>query len=193
MGLITVQDNLTLEGNSKQPSTTVRSRPMPPRSDTDKISTGTSRRENIPPREARHRPSRSQEEAIRARRIAHDSRGRPSADLDIFADPSDQSRKSPEKSKNGGERSERRHRPRRNSDTSVLERERSKALDPEEEKKRQERRRRDRERRHKEAEKDKDGKPKKPSRKLDIIDQLDATSIYGTGRMYICHDIVRFC
>jgi hypothetical protein len=46
----------------------------------------------------------------------------------------------------------------------------------EEEKKEREARRRDRERRHREA------KDKKPaSRKLDIIDQLDATSIFGTG------------
>jgi hypothetical protein len=54
-----------------------------------------------------------------------------------------------------------------------------KALDPVEEKKRQDRRRR--ERRHREREALRDPKNKKPSRKLDIIDQLDATSIYGTG------------
>lgn len=52
-----------------------------------------------------------------------------------------------------------------------------KALDPVEEKKRQDRRRRERRHREREALKD----PKKPSRKLDIIDQLDATSIYGMG------------
>jgi hypothetical protein len=46
----------------------------------------------------------------------------------------------------------------------------------EEEKKQREMRRRERERRHRET------RDKKPvSRKLDIIDQLDATSIYGTG------------
>ena len=45
-----------------------------------------------------------------------------------------------------------------------------------EEKKEREARRRERERRHREA------KDKKPgSRKLDVIDQLDATSIFGTG------------
>lgn len=50
----------------------------------------------------------------------------------------------------------------------------------EEEKKEREARRRDRERRHRE------GKDKKPvNRKLDIIDQLDATSIFGTGRKYL--------
>jgi hypothetical protein len=55
-----------------------------------------------------------------------------------------------------------------------------KPLDPEEEKKRQERRRRERERRHRERE-GKDPKSRKPDRKLDIIDKLDVTSIYGTG------------
>lgn len=51
----------------------------------------------------------------------------------------------------------------------------------EEERKERDRRRRDRERRHRE------GKDKKPvNRKLDIIDQLDATSIFGTGMFH--HD-----
>jgi hypothetical protein len=50
----------------------------------------------------------------------------------------------------------------------------------EEEKKQKELRRRERERRHREG-KDK-SKSGKPSRRLDLIDQLDATSIYGTGR-----------
>jgi hypothetical protein len=63
-----------------------------------------------------------------------------------------------------------------------MERPKAKTLDAEEEKKRQERRRRERERRHRDRDGDKDARPKKPSRKLDIIDQLDATSIYGTGR-----------
>jgi hypothetical protein len=43
----------------------------------------------------------------------------------------------------------------------------------EEERKQRDLRRRERERRHREK--------GKPSRRLDIIDQLDATSIYGTG------------
>lgn len=47
-------------------------------------------------------------------------------------------------------------------------------------KKERDARRRDRERKHREG---KD--PKKPSRKLDIIDQLDATSIFGTGRKFL--------
>lgn len=49
----------------------------------------------------------------------------------------------------------------------------------EEERKQRDMRRRERERRHRE------NREKKPaSRKLDIIDQLDATSIYGTGSTY---------
>jgi hypothetical protein len=56
-----------------------------------------------------------------------------------------------------------------------------KLLDPEEEKKRAERRRRERRHRERDA---KDGKSKKPDRKLDIIDKLDVTSIYGTGCEY---------
>lgn len=62
--------------------------------------------------------------------------------------------------------------PRRNSESSVIEL-------TEEEKKQKELRRRERERRYREGKgKEKSGKP---SRKLDLIDQLDATSIYGTG------------
>jgi hypothetical protein len=48
----------------------------------------------------------------------------------------------------------------------------------EEEMKAREARRRERERRHREGK----DKPKPQNRKLDIIDQLDATSIFGTGR-----------
>lgn len=55
----------------------------------------------------------------------------------------------------------------------------------EEEKKHREMKRRERERRHRERE-NKDGKERRPSRRLDIIDQLDATSIYGTGSKCIC-------
>jgi hypothetical protein len=65
-------------------------------------------------------------------------------------------------------------RPRRNSESSALEREKPMT---EEEKKQRDTRRRERERRHREK-KDKDGRP---SKKLDLIDQLDATSIYGMG------------
>ncbi|KAM3078708.1 hypothetical protein ACMFMG_006574 [Clarireedia jacksonii] len=78
-------------------------------------------------------------------------------ELDIFADPNE----SPKP------------RARRNSDTSIVG---SKLLDPEDE-----RRRLEREKRHRRREKDR--KPKNP---LDIIDQLDATSIFGTGAFH--HD-----
>lgn len=57
-----------------------------------------------------------------------------------------------------------------------------KASDPED-KKRQERRRR--EQRHNENHISGGLKAKKPNRKLDIIDQLDATGIYGAGRKYL--------
>lgn len=135
------------------------------------------RSENVPPRGSGHghRPSRSQEEAMRARRLAaNGSRSKPSQDLDIFADPKESS---PQKN------SEYR-RARRLSDSSLVDKH-QKPFDPEEEKRRQERRRRDRERRHRERDSKDGGKPRQPGRKLDIIDQLDATSIYGTGRKWI--------
>lgn len=107
---------------------------------------------------------------MRARRIAAGSSASKPAPsqqtLDIFADPVDSST---------ARRLDSNRRVRRNSESSVAER---KPLDPEEEKKKQERRRRERrERREREA---KDPK-RKPDRKLDIIDKLDVTSIYGTG------------
>jgi hypothetical protein len=102
-----------------------------------------------------HRPTRSQEEAMRARRM-HPPGGPPRP-----GGPST----SP------GKRTERR--PRRNSDSSLLG---SDKPVTEEEKKAREARRKERERRHRE------GKDKpRTNRKLDIIDQLDATSIFGTG------------
>ncbi|KAM7190556.1 Pal1 cell morphology domain containing protein [Naviculisporaceae sp. PSN 640] len=122
-------------------------------------------RDNMPPAGQRrgpppnHRPSRSQEEALRARR--RQESGGASA-----AGPSDPAR-SPQ----------RRERRRRNSESSLAD---DKEL-TEEEKKARDARRRERERRHLE------NKNKKPvNRKLDIIDQLDATSIYGTGMFH--HD-----
>ncbi|KAL8739108.1 MAG: hypothetical protein Q9181_000219 [Wetmoreana brouardii] len=129
------------------------------------------RPENIPPSLQRppgppHRPSRSEEEQRRLR-MGSKPRGPPQG-LDIFADP-------PEP---------RRHRLRRNSDSSLA----SKTLGSEEDRKR-------RERRHREREARKDGKlrphgtsskQKKPNQRLDIIDSLDVTSIYGTGLFH--HD-----
>lgn len=169
-----LQDNLTLD--EKPPTSNGSMRPPPPRTNTGEMMpppyTSVARGENVPPRGTPgHRPSRSQEEAMRARRAARGSlsnRSRPNGELDIFADPaeSSSSRRPPEG-----------RRMRRNSDSSVADR---KPLDPEEEKKRQERKRRERERRHRERE-GKDPKSRKPDRKLDIIDKLDVTSIYGTG------------
>ncbi len=163
----TMQDNLTLSdkpapSNGVRPST----RPnngatLPPRY------SAVSRGENVPPRAPLgHRPSRSQEEAMRARRAGPSTSGRshPTPELDIFADPSESPKRSEAR------------RIRRNSESSVADR---KPLDPEEEKKRQERRRR--ERRHRDRE-GSSSRSKKPDRKLDIIDKLDVTSIYGTGR-----------
>ncbi|KAK8070936.1 hypothetical protein PG997_011139 [Apiospora hydei] len=82
-------------------------------------------------------------------------------------------------------RAERRpeRRPRRNSDTSIMD-----SPLTEEERKLIETRRRERERRHRE--KKEEGKevkdPTKKPKRLDLIDQLDATSIYGTGLFH--HD-----
>ncbi|KAI9817625.1 MAG: hypothetical protein M1832_004629 [Thelocarpon impressellum] len=128
-----------------------------------------------------HRPSLSQEEAARARNSGHGMPPKPrrlQPPLDVFADPTEAIRR-------------RESRPiRRSSDTSVASTARnSKLLDPEEERRR-------RERRHRES-KYRDGKPrekgargsprqKKPNQRLDIIDKLDVTSIYGTGLFH--HD-----
>lgn len=73
-------------------------------------------------------------------------------------------------------------RPRRNSDSSIIDKEKPLT---EEEKKARDARRKERERRYREAKASKESKGK-PSKKLDLIDQLDATSIYGTGLFH--HD-----
>ncbi|KAJ5328145.1 hypothetical protein N7541_001718 [Penicillium brevicompactum] len=95
--------------------------------------------------------------------------------LDIFADPP---------SKSASTRAPPR-RPRRNSESSVMDRG-SKLLDVDDsEKRRRERRNREREGRSKDT---KDGKSRsgRKDRRLDIIDKLDVTSIYGTGMFH--HD-----
>ncbi|RYC61455.1 hypothetical protein CHU98_g4766 [Xylaria longipes] len=119
---------------------------------------GPPRGENIPPQgrgvsSSSHRPSRSQEEALKARKAQAGTNG----------------------SKPAGGSPQRRSEPRlrRNSDSSVMEKPIT-----DEERKLREMRQRDRERRHR------DGKTR--PRKLDVIDQLDATSIYGTGLFH--HD-----
>jgi hypothetical protein len=118
------------------------------------------RPENVPPR-PRNLPPQTGEER---RRLMGKPRG-PPGELNIFADPSDKSRE---------------RRPRRNSDTSIREKT-PKLLDPNDDRRRRERRPRDPRR---------DGKPRGPSRRLDVIDKLDVTSIYGTGRE-LCDDVVR--
>jgi hypothetical protein len=126
------------------------------------------RGENIPPRAPPgHRPSRSQEEALRARKPGQSSRSsRPTEELDIFADPDKSSSR----------------RARRNSDSSVM----SKKIETEEDKRRAERRRRERRHRDREGKESisKSSTSKKP-RNLDIIDKLDVTSIYGTGCEFV--------
>ena len=78
----------------------------------------------------------------------------PKAELDIFADPSD-----PKRVRDKSHR-------RRNSESSVRDKG---PLDPEEERKRRERKHRDSRTRTKQQ------------KRLDVIDKLDVTSIYGTG------------
>ena len=87
--------------------------------------------------------------------------------LDIFADPPEAKQR----------------RPRRNSDSSLVDKS-GKLQDPDAERRRRERRHRDRDARQKEGKsriRGASSKPKKPSQRLDIIDSLDVTSIYGTG------------
>lgn len=93
----------------------------------------------------------------------------PSDTLDIFLEPTNR-RSNPRLS-----------RPRRNSESSVTEK---KPLSPEEERKRRERKHGSREHRSKDSK----GRPipppssgKIPNRRLDVIDKLDVTSIFGTG------------
>ncbi|KIW88728.1 uncharacterized protein Z519_10774 [Cladophialophora bantiana CBS 173.52] len=128
---------------------------------------GAARRENIAPRPypprgppPRHRPSNSEEERRR-------QQGKPlgaAHELDIFADPPEPNRPR-----------ERRPPPRRNSESSI--REKPRDLDPEAEKRRRERKLREGKSSH---------RSKKPNARLDIIDKLDVTSIYGTGLFH--HD-----
>jgi hypothetical protein len=127
---------------------------------------GDARRENMPPRPygrgppPGHRPPMTEEE--RKRREARIREKVQNGELlDIFADPPDANRIREKRP------------PRRNSESSVRDKP---ALDSEEEKKRRDRKNRESKR---------PGKDKKPSRRLDVIDKLDVTSIYGTGRTYM--------
>ncbi len=114
-----------------------------------------------------HRPVRSQDEEPRLRNGAK-PRG---PTLDIFADPAETVRHRENR------------RPRRNSESSVVDRA-GKPVDAEEEKKRRERRHREREagQRDGKSRPHPSSKNKKPNQRLDVIDKLDVTSIYGMGR-----------
>lgn len=115
-----------------------------------------------------HRSSRSQEEE--QHRLRHVGKPRPPPQgLDIFADPPETGRF---------------RRPRRNSESSVADKS-GRISDLEDERRRRERRPRERDPRNKvEIRRPQTAKPKKPNQKLDLIDQLDVTSIYGTGCRY---------
>ncbi len=134
------------------------------------------RPENMPPSNhyhpGGHRPSRSQEEEQKSHAGVSRS-NQPPRELDIFADP-----ESPE-----------RRRLRRNSESSILDGRSGKPLTAEDERRRKERRHREKEARHRDGKPRQERpststKPKKPNQRLDIIDKLDVTSIYGTGCRY---------
>ncbi|KAL1965382.1 hypothetical protein VTN77DRAFT_5819 [Rasamsonia byssochlamydoides] len=95
--------------------------------------------------------------------------------FDIFADPPDTKGRSSSRPREG------RPRPRRNSESSVMEK--PKLLDLEDEKRRRERRHRDGDGKHRDG---KHRSRRSPNYKLDVIDKLDVTSIYGTGLFH--HD-----
>ena len=118
------------------------------------------------------------------RREERNGKTREQPTLDIFADSNTSKPREPSRPRES-------RRARRNSDSSLMERP-GKALDPEDEKRRRERRHREREARHR----DRDGKHrtkgKIPSRRLDAIDKLDVTSIYGTGRKILSAFLLLF-
>lgn len=90
--------------------------------------------------------------------------------FNIFADPPSLS-----KAATVAPRDKTTRRPRRNSESSVMDRA-SKLFDDDDDEKRR------RERRHRDRERHRDGKHRsRKNRQLDIIDKLDVTSIYGTG------------
>ena len=128
------------------------------------------RTENIPPPTRTFGPSLQHQlksKELDQQRLRTGARpGGPPPPLNVFADPP----------RTGA-------RPRRNSDSSLADKN-GKVLSSDEERKRRERRHREREMRHRDRDRDgrpRPGGPKKQSRKLDVIDQLDLSSIYGTG------------
>lgn len=153
---VDLQDNLNLESKPEKPDSGA-----PTVSPVRQQMTGLSPRpENMRPRPfggappPKQRPSTSEEER---RRLEGKPRP-PPGESDVFADP-------PHVGKL------RDSRPRRNSETTAQEKQ-AKPADGEEDKRRRDRRHRER-RRY--------GKPALANQRLDIIDKLDVTSIYGTG------------
>lgn len=150
-----LQAGITIDTKDKKPDPPQRPPPM--------NRPGAPRGENMPPPGRRgppppnHRPSRSQEEALRARRQ------RPNGD-----GPNSPPRRTGPGSGRG----------RRNSESSLTER----PAMTEEEKRARDKRRRDREERKRREGRD---KPPRTHRDMDLIDKLDATSIYGTGRKFL--------
>ncbi|KAI3393636.1 hypothetical protein diail_3863 [Diaporthe ilicicola] len=143
--------------NKDAKDTTKDKKPDPPQRPPPMNRPGGPKGENMPPPGRRgpppgHRPSRSQEEAMRARRRAN----------------GDGPNSPPRRTGPGSGRG------RRNSESSLAE----KPVLTEEEKRAREKRRREREERRRREGRD---KPPRTHRDMDLIDKLDATSIYGTG------------
>lgn len=134
----------------------------PRRAPPQPVNGSSDRPENVPPKRLPNGLGRMLPSGHRPSHSEEERRrngGKPRAvpgGLDIFADPPDPNKLRERKT-------------RRNSESSVRDK---KLLDPEDEKRREERRRRHERR-----------KPK-PERRLDIIDKLDVTSIYGMGCEY---------
>ncbi|RKF65732.1 putative pal1 cell morphology protein [Erysiphe neolycopersici] len=140
-----------------------------------RLSRPTQQRENFPPPAApNHRLRKSNEEVSQLRKNMAESSAKILGKSDVFADPSSSSRTPSCKP------SERR--PRRNSESSTVKRS-SKPLDPEEEKKQHEKKRREKKQ---QGHGENRSRSRRSNRKLDVIDKLDVTSIYGTGLFH--HD-----
>lgn len=149
-----------------RPDESAKYRPSASRADRDRYERSSRDRYE---RSSRERGSRERSERSRPSRREREK------DLDVFADPPPLHKSS---TTAGGRPRERR--PRRNSESSILER--PKITDSEEDRRRRERRRRERERdgRHRDG---KSSRSKRPVH-MDIIDKLDVTGIYGTGSKF---------
>ena len=156
------QNNLKL--SAKLPEDRTQRQRSPP------VTGSWARAENLPPPSGgrmipAHRPSRSNEQNHEQTPNRNNARGQPQG-LDIFADPPI---------------NERYRRLRRNSESSVADKAGT-LLETEDERRRRERRYRDKDGRGRgEVRRPQTARPKKPNQRLDLIDQLDVTSIYGTG------------